>query len=182
MEFLSLSRRRSSSQNVPQWRWARRNVCRSQARSEIGSGFGESGGTPPPRIPRSAPRSLCHFGHRLVDTLIHWRFIFLFKIHMEARFSLSGSPNILFIFPTSFSYVAKPFKGTGKEFRKNLQNLLCCSEFCQLELSKRDFRSAVDRLNSNVLHLCFTQVGKVITDMSNQCLWTLKRKKKRSSP
>ena len=33
MEFLSLSRRRSSSQNVPQWRWARRNVCRSQATS-----------------------------------------------------------------------------------------------------------------------------------------------------
>ena len=31
MEFLSLSRRRSSSRNVPQRRWARRNVCRSQA-------------------------------------------------------------------------------------------------------------------------------------------------------
>ena len=31
MEFLSLSRRRSSSWNVPQRRWARRNVCRSQA-------------------------------------------------------------------------------------------------------------------------------------------------------
>ena len=92
--------------------------------------------------------------------MIHWRVIFLFKIHIKARFLLSGFPNDLFIFPTSFSYVAKPFKGTGKEFRKNLWNLLCCSEFCQLELSKRDFRSAVDRLNSNVLHLCFTQVGK----------------------
>ena len=31
MEFLSLSHRRSSSWNVPQRRWARRNVCRSQA-------------------------------------------------------------------------------------------------------------------------------------------------------
>ena len=31
MEFLSLSRRRSSSWNVSQRRWARRNVCRSQA-------------------------------------------------------------------------------------------------------------------------------------------------------
>ena len=31
MEFLSLSRRRSSSRNVRQRRWARRNVCRSQA-------------------------------------------------------------------------------------------------------------------------------------------------------
>ena len=31
MEFLSLSRRRSSSRNVPQRRWARRNVCRAQA-------------------------------------------------------------------------------------------------------------------------------------------------------
>ena len=30
MEFLSLSRRRSSSRNVPQRRWARRNVCRPQ--------------------------------------------------------------------------------------------------------------------------------------------------------
>lgn len=35
-----------------------------------------------------------------------------------------------------------------------------CSEFCQHELSKRDFKSAVDRLNANVLHLCFTQVRK----------------------
>ena len=34
MEFLSLSRRRSYSQNVPQRRWARRNVCRSQANSQ----------------------------------------------------------------------------------------------------------------------------------------------------
>ena len=32
MEFLSLSRRRSSSRNVPQRRWAKRNVCRSNAR------------------------------------------------------------------------------------------------------------------------------------------------------
>ena len=32
IEFLSLSRRRSSSRNVPQWRWARRNFCHSQAR------------------------------------------------------------------------------------------------------------------------------------------------------
>lgn len=120
---------------------------------------------------------------KLTSTLlIHWRVIFLFKIHIKARFLLSGFPNNLFIFPTSFSYVAKPFKGTGKEFRKNLWNLLCCSEFCQLELSKRDFRSAVDRLNSNVLHLCFTQVGKIITDTSIQCLWTLKRKKKQWSP
>ena len=31
MEFLSLSRRRSPSRNVPQRRWARRNVCRSQS-------------------------------------------------------------------------------------------------------------------------------------------------------
>ena len=31
MEFMSLSRRRSSSWNVLHWRWARRNVCRSQA-------------------------------------------------------------------------------------------------------------------------------------------------------
>ena len=31
MEFLSLSHRRSSSQNVPQRRWARRNVCCAQA-------------------------------------------------------------------------------------------------------------------------------------------------------
>lgn len=31
------------------------------------------------------------------------------------------------------------------------------SEFCQRELSKKDFKSAVDRLNTNVLHLCFTQ-------------------------
>ena len=31
MEFPSLSTRRSSSRNVPQWRWARRNVCLSQA-------------------------------------------------------------------------------------------------------------------------------------------------------
>ena len=30
-EFLSLSRRRSSSRNVSQLRWERRNVCRSQA-------------------------------------------------------------------------------------------------------------------------------------------------------
>ena len=35
-----------------------------------------------------------------------------------------------------------------------------CSEFCQYDLSKRDFRSAVDRLNTNVFHLCFTQVRK----------------------
>ena len=35
-----------------------------------------------------------------------------------------------------------------------------CSEFCHHELSKRDFKSAVDRLNANVLHLCFTQVRK----------------------
>ncbi|KAM7441839.1 autophagy protein 14 [Porites harrisoni] len=39
----------------------------------------------------------------------------------------------------------------------NLPKRINYSEFCQLELSKRDFRSAVDRLNSNVLHLCFTQ-------------------------
>ena len=32
MEFLSLSRRRSSLRNVPRRRWARRNVCRSQAK------------------------------------------------------------------------------------------------------------------------------------------------------
>ena len=31
MEFLSVSRRRSSSRNDPQRRWARRNDCRSQA-------------------------------------------------------------------------------------------------------------------------------------------------------
>ena len=31
LEFLSLNRRRSSSRNVPQRRWARRNVCRAQA-------------------------------------------------------------------------------------------------------------------------------------------------------
>ena len=31
MEILSLSRRRSSSRNLSQRRWARRNVCRSQA-------------------------------------------------------------------------------------------------------------------------------------------------------
>ena len=31
IEFLSLSRRRFSSRNVPQRWWARRNVCRSQA-------------------------------------------------------------------------------------------------------------------------------------------------------
>ena len=31
VEFLSLSRRRSSLRNIPQRRWARRNVCRSQA-------------------------------------------------------------------------------------------------------------------------------------------------------
>ena len=31
MEFLSLSRRSSSSRNVPQRRWARRNVCRAKA-------------------------------------------------------------------------------------------------------------------------------------------------------
>lgn len=49
----------------------------------------------------------------------------------------------------------------------NLPKRINYSEFCQLELSKRDFRSAVDRLNSNVLHLCFTQVGKIITDTSN---------------
>ena len=36
MEFLSLSRRRSSSRNVPQRRWARRNVCRSQANDTFG--------------------------------------------------------------------------------------------------------------------------------------------------
>ena len=28
--------------------------------SEIGSGFGKPGGTPPPRIPRSTPRIHCH--------------------------------------------------------------------------------------------------------------------------
>ena len=38
MEFLSLSRRRSSSRNVPQRRWARRNVCRSQAKSRRSRG------------------------------------------------------------------------------------------------------------------------------------------------
>ena len=31
MEFLSLSRRRPSSRNVPQRQWSRRNVCRSYA-------------------------------------------------------------------------------------------------------------------------------------------------------
>ena len=41
MEFLSLSRRRSSSRNVPQRRWARRNVCRSQARTEANFFFGQ---------------------------------------------------------------------------------------------------------------------------------------------
>ena len=132
----------------------------------------------PPRIPGSAPPppplgacvtlDIDWLTKKLTSTLlIHWRVIFLFKIHIKARFLLSGFPNNLFIFPISFSYVAKPFKGTGKEFRNNVWNLLCCSEFCQLELSKRDFRSAVDRLNSNVLHLCFTQVGKIITDTSN---------------
>lgn len=39
----------------------------------------------------------------------------------------------------------------------NLPKRINYSEFCQYDLSKRDFRSAVDRLNSNVLHLCFTQ-------------------------
>ena len=34
MEFLSLSRRHSSSRNVPQWWWAGRNVCCSQAKHE----------------------------------------------------------------------------------------------------------------------------------------------------
>ena len=33
MEFLSLSRKRSSSRNVPQRRWARRNVCSLQAKA-----------------------------------------------------------------------------------------------------------------------------------------------------
>ena len=36
MEFLSLSRRRSSSRNVPQRRLARRNVYRSQAMAKVG--------------------------------------------------------------------------------------------------------------------------------------------------
>jgi len=39
----------------------------------------------------------------------------------------------------------------------NLPKTINYSEFCLHELSKRDLRSAVDRLNSNVLHLCFTQ-------------------------
>jgi len=29
--------------------------------SEIGSGFGDAGGTPPPKIPRSTPRELISF-------------------------------------------------------------------------------------------------------------------------
>ena len=35
MEFLSLSRRCSSSQNIPQRWWTRRNVCRSQATTQL---------------------------------------------------------------------------------------------------------------------------------------------------
>lgn len=39
----------------------------------------------------------------------------------------------------------------------NLPKRISYSEFCHRELSKKDFKSAVDRLNANVLHLCFTQ-------------------------
>ncbi|XP_078350156.1 beclin 1-associated autophagy-related key regulator-like isoform X1 [Oculina patagonica] len=39
----------------------------------------------------------------------------------------------------------------------NLPKKINYSEFCHHELSKKDFKSAVDRLNANVLHLCFTQ-------------------------
>ena len=39
MEFLLLSLRRSSSRNIPQRRWARRNVCRSQATNFLEEGL-----------------------------------------------------------------------------------------------------------------------------------------------
>lgn len=39
----------------------------------------------------------------------------------------------------------------------NLPKRIDYSEFCHHGLSKKDFRSAVERLNTNVLHLCFTQ-------------------------
>ena len=38
-------------------------------RSEIGSGFGEPGGTPPPRIPRSTPRGILAVLRRPVNGL-----------------------------------------------------------------------------------------------------------------
>ncbi|XP_022782213.1 beclin 1-associated autophagy-related key regulator-like [Stylophora pistillata] len=45
------------------------------------------------------------------------------------------------------------------------------SEFCQRELSKKDFKSAVDRLNTNVLHLCFTQVRAKPSMISVANIW-----------
>ena len=39
--------------------------------SEIGSGFGEPGGTPPPRIPRNTPRgAVCNFKNNVQETYL----------------------------------------------------------------------------------------------------------------
>ena len=83
------------------------------------------------------------------------------------EFQVSGWGNSEFLYHTrrvfkSFSVVLCIMNVTLSPI--NLQHFLIlrCSEFCQYDLSKRDFTSAVDRLNANVLHLCFTQVRKNI--------------------
>ena len=53
MEFLLLSLRRSSSRNVPQRRWVRRNICHLQARLSdvLLTSKGENKAFPPPSPP-----------------------------------------------------------------------------------------------------------------------------------
>ena len=67
--LLSLSRRRSSSRNIPQRRWARRNVCRSQATGNPertrSAHLARSGNQSEHRIPFTFPCT-CEVSHVII--------------------------------------------------------------------------------------------------------------------
>ncbi|KXJ17527.1 Beclin 1-associated autophagy-related key regulator [Exaiptasia diaphana] len=68
-----------------------------------------------------------------------------------------GLRNPAFTICAGLSHTAQFLELLAYYFDVILPKKLNYSEFCHNELSKSEFRSAVSRLNSNILHLCFTQ-------------------------
>ncbi|XP_068730440.1 beclin 1-associated autophagy-related key regulator-like [Montipora capricornis] len=65
--------------------------------------------------------------------------------------------NPAFMVTAALTYACQMMEIMAFYLDVNLPKRINYSEFCCHELNKREFRSAVDRLNTNVLHVCFTQ-------------------------
>ncbi|EDO36555.1 predicted protein [Nematostella vectensis] len=68
-----------------------------------------------------------------------------------------GLRNPAYTISSALTHAAQLLELLASLLDVNLPSKLSYSEFCQNEMGRKEFQSALSRLNTNVLHLCFTQ-------------------------